>query len=422
MPGMVTPATIGWNIVSISWRPRKYHGAFDGFGVRFGLANCSSGAFTKAEKMKRKPVQRRAATNSAASRWGHVWTLSTGDAFTSWIEPDFTTVSRRWVWPPGPAPIGTPAGGAAAAATPPGRSATATPPPPPEPSPPPPPAPASPPPPAARCLADRLRSRRWAGMRAAASEVGPLVPAAGASAAPAGAAASDAPPVAAAFLRASSARLRRCSGISVIRAPLKSSCRSQRPRDAAVLADSPEVDRHEDDDDERQHQDVEDVPAQERLRADLDTAEEHEADLTAEHRGVPHHVRAHGDGPQGQLVPRQQVAGEAEQQRERQQDDADDPVELSGRLVGPVVEDAGHVQEHAEDHEVGRPAVHVPYQQPEGDRGLQRVDVVPRLRRGRSVEEHQEDARDRQQDEQEEAEPAEAQRVADLDRVPLHLD
>ena len=37
------------------------------------------------------------------------------------------------------------------------------------------------------------------------------------------------------------------------------------------------------------------------------------------------------------------------------------------------------------------------------------------------VEEHQEDARDGEQDEQEEAEPAEAQRVADLDRVPLHL-
>ena len=38
MPGMVTPATIGWNIVSSSWRPRKYHGALDGFGVwlKFG--------------------------------------------------------------------------------------------------------------------------------------------------------------------------------------------------------------------------------------------------------------------------------------------------------------------------------------------------------------------------------------------------
>jgi hypothetical protein len=38
------------------------------------------------------------------------------------------------------------------------------------------------------------------------------------------------------------------------------------------------------------------------------------------------------------------------------------------------------------------------------------------------VEEHQEDAGDGQQDEQEEAEPAEAQGVAHLHGVPLHLD
>ena len=49
-PGMVTPAIIGWNIVSSSCRPRKYHGAFDGFGVWFGLASWSSGALTKIEK------------------------------------------------------------------------------------------------------------------------------------------------------------------------------------------------------------------------------------------------------------------------------------------------------------------------------------------------------------------------------------
>ena len=94
---MVTPATIGWNIVSSSWRPRKYHGAFDGFGVWLELASCSSGALTKTEKTSRNAVQASAATNSTASRWGQVWTLSTGVALTSWIEPDLTTVSRRWV-------------------------------------------------------------------------------------------------------------------------------------------------------------------------------------------------------------------------------------------------------------------------------------------------------------------------------------
>ena len=102
--------------------------------------------------------------------------------------------------------------------------------------------------------------------------------------------------------------------------------------------------------------------------------------------------------------------------------DADHPVELPGRLVGPVVEDPRHVQEHRQHHEVGGPPVHVPHEQAEGHRRLQRVDVVPGLRRGRPVEEHQEDAGDREQDEEEEAQAAEAERVAHLHRVALHLD
>src|SRR4029450_11698923 len=97
IPGMVTPATIGWNMVSSSWRPRKYQGAFDGFGVRLGLASWSSGALTKTENTNVNAVQTREATNSPASRWGQVWTLSTGVALTSWMDPDLTTVSSRCV-------------------------------------------------------------------------------------------------------------------------------------------------------------------------------------------------------------------------------------------------------------------------------------------------------------------------------------
>src|SRR5262252_1745367 len=42
--GSTTPACQGSKKTSISWRPRKYHGAFDGFGVRAGLAGSSMGA------------------------------------------------------------------------------------------------------------------------------------------------------------------------------------------------------------------------------------------------------------------------------------------------------------------------------------------------------------------------------------------
>src|SRR5437763_13237901 len=163
-PGMVTPATIGWNMVSSSCRPRKYHGAFDGFGVRLKLAVASSGALTKAEKTSRKNVIARDATNSTTSKWGQTFTLSVGTALTSWIDPALTTVSSRWVCPDGPAspgPDGAPVTRAAAAAAPPpvaGAVAVAV-------AVPPPPPPASaPPPPAAFSRAAWLRASKWAGI------------------------------------------------------------------------------------------------------------------------------------------------------------------------------------------------------------------------------------------------------------------
>src|SRR5438270_3587117 len=384
MPGIVTPATIGWNIVSNSCSPRKYQGALDGFGVKFGLARLSSGAFTTAANTRRNAVMASDAANSPTSRCGHTWTLSPGVALTSWIEPALTTVGGLWGWPAGrtgaaaPAPAVTWAVAVAVAVA---ARAGAGPPPPPAGS-----WAGSPPP-------------GWSGGGASPPPSPPFSPDRAA--------------------RRSAARLRRCSGTSVT--ALLSLPRLQRPGDAAVLADAPEVDGHEDHDHERQHENVEHVPAQERLGAYLHPAQQCEADLLTEHGGVAHHVRPHRHGPQGQLVPRQQVAGEGEQQRQREQDDADDQVELPWGLVGDVVEDQGIVQEHRQHHQVGGPAVHVPDEQAEGHRRLEGLDVVPRLGRGGPVEEHQEDPGHRQDDEQEERQSSEAERVADLDRVALHL-
>src|SRR5688500_11352884 len=73
IPGMVTPATMGWNMVSSSWRPRKYHGALEGLGVWLVLAWVSSGALTKTENTVVNAVHTRAATNSTARRCGQTW-------------------------------------------------------------------------------------------------------------------------------------------------------------------------------------------------------------------------------------------------------------------------------------------------------------------------------------------------------------
>src|SRR3954447_10429790 len=95
--GMVTPATIGVYIVSSSCRPRKYHGAFDGFGVWLVSARPSNGALTNAENNVTNAVIDNSAANSIDNRCGHVWTLSCASARACWIEPDLTTVSSRCV-------------------------------------------------------------------------------------------------------------------------------------------------------------------------------------------------------------------------------------------------------------------------------------------------------------------------------------
>ena len=81
MPGINTPATtIGLNILRSSCSPRKYHGAFDGFGVELTSASPSSGAFTSAEKMVMNAISDRIEANSSTSRCGQTWTLSWASA------------------------------------------------------------------------------------------------------------------------------------------------------------------------------------------------------------------------------------------------------------------------------------------------------------------------------------------------------
>ena len=95
--GMVTPATIGWNIVSSSCRPRKYHGAFDGFGVCVRVGELSNGALTKIEKQERERRAGQGGHELGGEQVRPGVDLVDGWALTSWIDPDLTTVSSRWV-------------------------------------------------------------------------------------------------------------------------------------------------------------------------------------------------------------------------------------------------------------------------------------------------------------------------------------
>src|SRR5687767_8893014 len=100
--------------------------------------------------------------------------------------------------------------------------------------------------------------------------------------------------------------------------------RSQRSRDAAVLANPPEVDGKEDGRHERQDHDVQHVEAEQRVLPDLQAAEDEVLDRRVDDRRVARHVQADRDRPVADLVPRQQVAGEGQADGHEQQEHAHD--------------------------------------------------------------------------------------------------
>src|SRR3954466_5311635 len=75
-PGSTTPASQGSKYTNISCSPRKYHGAFDGFGVFAGFAGCSSGAFRKIDHTISTTEQTISAISSVYTRSGHTHTRS----------------------------------------------------------------------------------------------------------------------------------------------------------------------------------------------------------------------------------------------------------------------------------------------------------------------------------------------------------
>src|SRR5579862_7048460 len=74
--GSTTPAYHGSKNTSISCKPRKYHGAFDGFGVRVGFDGCSSGAFSSSDHTVKTMMTSSDMRNSLRTRNGQVCSFS----------------------------------------------------------------------------------------------------------------------------------------------------------------------------------------------------------------------------------------------------------------------------------------------------------------------------------------------------------
>ena len=117
----------------------------------------------------------------------------------------------------------------------------------------------------------------------------------------------------------------------------------ERTGDAAVFANSPKVNRQENDEDKGKHQNVQDVPAQQCFRANLLASQKNKPHLVSEHWRKAHHVGTHRYRPQGQLIPWKEVPGKRQQKGEFEEHDSDHPVEFARCFVSPVVKDPGHM-------------------------------------------------------------------------------
>ena len=89
-------------------------------------------------------------------------------------------------------------------------------------------------------------------------------------------------------------------------------------------------------------------------------AQEQELEALPNDGGVGRDVGPHRNGPEGELVPGEQIAGEGQGESKQEEGHPHHPVELARGFVGAGPEHPAHVEEDDEDHGVGGPAVHVP--------------------------------------------------------------
>src|ERR1700722_2144718 len=74
--GSTTPAYQGSKNTSISCKPRKYHGAFEGLGVRVGLLGSSSGALMVSDQIVSTAITSIDIRNSLRTKNGQVCSFS----------------------------------------------------------------------------------------------------------------------------------------------------------------------------------------------------------------------------------------------------------------------------------------------------------------------------------------------------------
>ena len=127
----------------------------------------------------------------------------------------------------------------------------------------------------------------------------------------------------------------------------------------------------------------------------------------ANHGHVASDVRRHLRGVIALLVPRQQIAGQAQAEDDAHQAQAEPPVDFARRQMGPRDDDLQHVHAHQHDHCLRAEVMQAADEPAEIHLVLDEVNAVPGLRVAGAVRRHQQHAGDEldREDEDEDAAP-----------------
>ena len=161
-----------------------------------------------------------------------------------------------------------------------------------------------------------------------------------------------------------------------------------------VPAQEKEMDGDEGECEDREQHDVERVEARQRRGADGGPAG-HEARRRPTHDGKRRrHLRPDDRRPVRLLVPREEIAREAESEDEEEERDAHEPVQLAGAAVRAEDERARHVEDGEDDHRRGAPVVEASHEPAREEPRLDRLHAFPRVVRRRRVREREREAGD----------------------------
>jgi len=186
-----------------------------------------------------------------------------------------------------------------------------------------------------------------------------------------------------------------------------------RDHHATRLANAPEVEPHDQDQGHRHQRGVKGVEDDQGRRPDLGAAPHHPLQPLADPRHIAEHPGADGDGPESELVPRQEIARKVGGQDRGQKAETEHPVETPRTVKTAGEKDPQHVEEDHGNQDIRAPVVDVPNQAAEQELLLETDDRGVRPFRARFIGQHQEHAGEDHQSDQGQRAPAETEGVGE---------